>query len=36
MDTILMSKEELLEVAWACDFSDSVEFYEGEVEMWLV
>ena len=41
MDTILMSKEQLLEqlealkVAWENEFSDSVEFFE-EVERWHV
>jgi hypothetical protein len=42
MHTILMSKEKLLEqlevlkVAWASEFSDSVEFFEDEVERSLV
>jgi hypothetical protein len=42
MDTMLMSKEKLLEqiqalkVAWESEFSDSVDFYEEEVERWLV
>jgi hypothetical protein len=42
MDTILLSKEKLLEqlealkVAWENEFSDSVEFSEEEVERWLV
>jgi hypothetical protein len=42
MDTILMSKEKLLEqlevlkVAWASEFTDSIEFSEDEVERWLV
>jgi hypothetical protein len=42
MDTILMSKEKLLDqlealkVAWASEFTDSIEFSEDEVERWLV
>jgi hypothetical protein len=42
MDTILLSKEQLLEqleglkVAWESEFTDSIELYEGEVERWLV
>jgi 50S ribosomal subunit-associated GTPase HflX len=42
MDTMLMSKEKLLEqlealkVAWESEFSDSVEFFKEEVERWLV
>jgi hypothetical protein len=42
MDTILLSREKLLEqlealkVAWANEFSDSIEFSEEEIERWLV
>jgi hypothetical protein len=42
MDTILLSKEKLLEqlevlkVAWASEFTDSIEFSEDEIERWLV
>jgi hypothetical protein len=42
MDTILLSREKLLEqlealkVAWANEFSDSIEFSEDEIERWLV
>jgi hypothetical protein len=42
MDTILLSREKLLEqlealkVVWANEFSDSIEFFEDEIERWLV
>jgi hypothetical protein len=42
MDTILLSREQLqeqleaLKVAWANEFSDSIEFSEEEIEIWLV
>jgi hypothetical protein len=41
MDTILVSKDQLLEqlealkVAWASEFTDSIEFSKDEVERWL-
>jgi hypothetical protein len=42
MDTILSSKEQLLEqlnvlkVAWANKFTESIEFFEEEIRRWLV
>jgi hypothetical protein len=42
MDTIIMSKEKLLDqiealkVAWVSEFTDSIKFFEDDVERWLV
>jgi hypothetical protein len=41
MDTILLSWEQLidqleaLKISWANEFSDSIEFFEDEIESWL-
>jgi hypothetical protein len=42
MDTMILTKESLmgqlkiLKVAWANEFTETIEFSEGEVERWLV